>query len=149
MDDLRMLVKTAKRVLTKEKIDRQMSRESSTTPFMKLSNSHKSSFKDSKKVVTFDALETIERNSGSIDKLTSLVSKMNTKMDKHEIQDKPQVYQGRRQGQNRHDNRQNNYHPKIDHTVEIGTLLIETEETMKETIDYRGRSRDNCRQDDR
>ena len=62
-----------------------------------------------KKGMTFNALETIERNSDSIDKLTSLVIKMNMKMDKHEAQYKPQVYQGRRRGQNRHNYRQNNY----------------------------------------
>ena len=37
------------------------------------------------KGVTFDALETVERNSDGIDKLTSLVSKMNIKMDKKRI----------------------------------------------------------------
>ena len=57
----------------------------STTPFMKVSDGHISSLKDSsKKALVFDALETKERNSDSIDKLTSLVSKMNMKMDKHE-----------------------------------------------------------------
>ena len=65
-----------------------MSGKSSTTPCMKISDGHKS-FKDSKKRVTFDALETIERNSDSIDKLTSLVSKMNMKIDKCETQYKP------------------------------------------------------------
>ena len=87
-----------------------MSGQSSTTPFMKVSYGHKSSFKDSSKtLVSFDALETVERNSDSIDNLTSLVSKMNMKMNKHEAQYKPQVYQGRRRGQNRHEYRQNNY----------------------------------------
>ena len=62
--------------------------------------------------VTFDALETTERNSDSIDKLTSFVSKMNMKMDKHETQYKPQVYQARRRGQNRCDYRQSNYQPR-------------------------------------
>ena len=85
-----------------------MSGQSSTTPSMKVSDGHKSSFKDSsKKGVTFDVLETVQRNSDSIDKLTSLISKMNMKMDKHETQ--PQVYQGRRRGQNRYEYRQNNY----------------------------------------
>ena len=64
-----------------------MSGQSSTTPFMKVSDGHKSSFKDSSKTtLSFDALETTERNSDSTDKLTSLVSKMNMKMDKHEGQ---------------------------------------------------------------
>ena len=49
IDNLRLAVETAKRVLTKEKIDRQMSGQSSTTPFMKVSDGHKSPFKDSSK----------------------------------------------------------------------------------------------------
>ena len=85
IDNLRVAVETAKRVLTKEKIDRQMSGQSSTTPFMKASSENNySSMKSCKKGVTFDVMETIERNSDSIDKLTSLVSKMNMKMDKRE-----------------------------------------------------------------
>ena len=68
---------------------------------MKVSDGHKFSFNESKKGVTFDALETRERNSDSIDKLTPLVSKTNMKMDKPETQYKPQVYQGRKRGQNR------------------------------------------------
>ena len=57
--------------------------------------------------VTFDAMETFEQNSDSIDKLTNLVSKMNMKMDKRETQYKLQIYQGRNRGQNR--NRQDNF----------------------------------------
>ena len=38
IDNLRVVVEMAKRVLTKEKIDRQMSGQSSTTPFMKASS---------------------------------------------------------------------------------------------------------------
>ena len=63
--------------------------------------------------MTFDALETIERNNNSIDKLTTLASKMNIKIDKQqETQYKPQVYQGRRGGQNRCEYRQDNYQPR-------------------------------------
>ena len=83
IDNLRVAVETAKRVLTKEKIDRQMSGQSSTTPFMKASSENNySSMKSCKKGVAFDAMETIERNSDSIHKLASLVSKINIKMDK-------------------------------------------------------------------
>ena len=93
VDNLRVAVETAKRVLTKEKIDRQMPDQSSTTPFMKVNSQHNySSMKGGKKGVTFDVMETTEGNSDSIDKLTSLVSKMNMKMDKCEMQYKPQVY---------------------------------------------------------
>ena len=108
IDNLRVAVETAKRVLTKEKIDRQISGQSSGTPFMKASSENNySSMKSCKNGVIFDAMETIERNIDSIDKLTSLVSKMNMKMDKREGPYKPQVYQGRNRGQIR--NRQDNY----------------------------------------
>ena len=85
-----------------------MSGQSSVTPFMKLNNEHKFSAMNScKKGVTFNVIETVDRNSNNIDKLTSLVSKMNMKMDKCEMQYKPQVYQGRNRGQKRH--RQDSY----------------------------------------
>ena len=79
-----------------------MSGQSSTTPFMKVSSdSNYSSMRGSKKGVTFDVMKTIERNSNSIDKLTSLVSKMNMKKDKREAPYKPPIYQGRPRGQSR------------------------------------------------
>ena len=96
-----------KRVLTKGKIDRQMSGQSSTTPFMKASDRNYSSMKNSRKGMTFDAIETIVRYSNCIDKLTSLVCKMNVKIDKQKALHKPQIYQDRPRGQSR--NRQNNY----------------------------------------
>ena len=53
-----------------------MSGQSCTTPFMKTgSENNYSSMKSCKKGVTFDVMEAIERNSDSIDKLTSLVGK--------------------------------------------------------------------------
>ena len=73
IDDLRTAIETAKRVLTKEKIDKQRTGQSSTSPFMKASQEN--SKKSCEMGVSFSALETIERNSDSIDKLTSLVSK--------------------------------------------------------------------------
>ena len=57
INNLRVAVETAKRVLTKEKIDRQRMGQSSTSPFMKASQESKRSYE---KGVTFDALETIE-----------------------------------------------------------------------------------------
>ena len=76
INDLRGAVETAKRVLTKEKIDKQRTGQSSTSPFMKASQEGKKSYE---KGGNFDALGTIEINSDSIDKLTSLVNKMNIK----------------------------------------------------------------------
>ena len=128
-DNLRMAVETAKRVLAKEKIDRQMTGQSSTMSFMRINNENNCPAKGScKKGVTFDALEAIEKNNDSIDKL-SLVSKMNMKIVKCEAQYMPQVYQGRRWGQNRCENRQKKIISlEIGHTVEIKTGPIEAEE---------------------
>ena len=103
INDLRVAVETAQSVLTKEKMDKQRRGQSSTSPFMKASQESK---RCSEKVVTFDALGTIERNSDSIDKLTSLVNKMNIKMAKKEPLYKPRVYQGRNRGSSY---RQDNY----------------------------------------
>ena len=93
--------------MIKEKIHRQKTGQLSTTPFMQVSDSNQSSIRASKKGVTFDAMETRERNSDSINKLISLVSKMNMKMDKRETPYKPKIYEGRPRGQSR--NRQQNY----------------------------------------
>ena len=72
INDLRTAVETAKRVLTKEKLDKQKTGQSSTSPFMKAS---KENTKKNEKGVSFDALETIDRHSDSMDKLASLMSK--------------------------------------------------------------------------
>ena len=47
---------------------------------------------------SFGALETIERNSDSIDKLTSLVNKLDMELDRRETQYRPKIYQGRNRG---------------------------------------------------
>ena len=48
----------------------------------------------------FDAMETLERNSDCIERLTSLVSDMKMTMDRKQLPYKPKVYQGRSQNQN-------------------------------------------------
>ena len=68
---------------------------------MWVSDSNQSSVGTSKRGVTFDAMETSGRNSDSIDKLMSLASKINMKMDKREVPYKPKVYYGRPRGQSR------------------------------------------------
>ena len=54
-----------------------------------------------KRGVTFDAMETLERNSNCIDKLTSLVCAMKMTIDKKQSPYKPKIYQGRSRNQNR------------------------------------------------
>ena len=51
------MIETAKRILTKEKIDKQKTGQSSTTPFMKASQEKS---KKNEKGVSFGALETKE-----------------------------------------------------------------------------------------
>ena len=76
VNNLRDAIDLAKRVLMKEKLDRQMTGQSST-PFMRVTSNDNHSLPNSnKRGVTFDAMETLERNSNCIDKLTSLVSNM-------------------------------------------------------------------------
>ena len=53
-----------------------------------------------KKGVTFDAMETLERNSDCIDRLTSLVSNMKMTMDRKQSPYKPKIYKGRSRNQN-------------------------------------------------
>ena len=93
IDNLRQAVATAKRFLTKEKIDRQMTGQSST-PFMKLSD------KKSRKTVSFDARDILERNSKDMEQITALMDKMYIKLDQKDVPYKPQIYQKRGRGQN-------------------------------------------------
>ena len=59
VNNLRDAIDLAKRVLTKEKLDRQLTGESST-PFMRVtSNDNYSAPTSNKRRVTFDAMETI------------------------------------------------------------------------------------------
>ena len=100
MNNLRDAIDLAKRVLTKEKLDRQLTGQTST-PFMKASsNDSHSTQNHHKKGVTFDTMETLERNSDCIDRLTSFVSNMKMTMDRKQSPYKPKIYQGRSMNQN-------------------------------------------------
>ena len=92
IDNLRDAVETAKRFLTKEKIDRQMTGQSST-PFMKLTDKKR-------KTVTFDAKDALEKTSENIERMTALMDKMYIKLGQKDVPYKPQIYQ-RGRGQNR------------------------------------------------
>ena len=105
VNNLRDAIDLAKRVLTKEKLDRQLTGQS-PTPFMKASsNDSHLPQNHHKKGVTFDTMEMLERNSDYIDRLTSLVSDMKMTMDRKQSPYKPKIYQGRSRNQNV--NRQN------------------------------------------
>ena len=74
--DLRQVVETVKRILTKEKIDRQLAGQTSSSPFMGIRDAYN-------KRVTFDTTEGIEQK---VDKLMTMMGKLVTK---DEVQSKP------------------------------------------------------------
>ena len=86
--DFRQAVETVKRILTKEKIDRQLTGQSSSTPFMSIRNSHN-------RKVSFDTREEL---GDKIDKLTVMIGKLATRDSGAGRQFKPQIYQGRGRG---------------------------------------------------
>ena len=100
VNNLRDAIDLTKRVLTKEKLDSQLTGQSST-PFMRATtiDNHLTQ-NNPKKGVTFDAMETLERNSDCIDRLTSLVSNMKMTMGRKHSPYKPRIYQGRSKNQN-------------------------------------------------
>ena len=106
MDNLNVMIETAKWILTKEKIDKQKRGQSSATPFMKVGHDK---LKKSEKGVSFGTMETkntIDKHSSSMDKLTSLVNKLDMKLDRQECQYRPTVYNNRNRGCPQ---KQNNY----------------------------------------
>ena len=91
IDNLCKTVETAKRFLTKEKIDRQMSGQSSTL-FMKLTDKKRKS-------VSFDAGDKLAKTSENMERITALMDKMYIKLEQKDVPYKPQIYQ-RGRGQN-------------------------------------------------
>ena len=69
IEDLRQAVETAKRILTKEKIDRKLSGQSLSTPFMTIKDS------PSRKV----SFDTREELGDKIDKLAVMIGKLATR----------------------------------------------------------------------
>ena len=72
IEDLRQAVETAKRILTKEKIDRQLAGQSSSTSFMNIKDRCIS------KKVTFDTQDSLDEK---INRLTSMMSKLTAQDD--------------------------------------------------------------------
>ena len=89
IEDLRQAVDTAKRILTKEKLDKQLTGQTSTSPFMSIREG-------TDKRVSFNARDEL---GDKIDTLTMVMSKLAV-TDNHERRPfKPQIYKSR--GQNR------------------------------------------------
>ena len=91
IENLTQAVETAKRILTKEKIDKQLSGQSSSTKFMSIKGNHG-------RRVSFDTKEEL---GDEIDKLTVMIEKLGTRDSRSVRQFKPQIYQGKRRAQNR------------------------------------------------
>ena len=89
IEDLRQAVDTAKRILAKEKLDKQLTGQTSTSPFMSVREA-------AERRVSFNTRDEL---GDKIDKLTVVISKLAAK-DSHERKHfKPQIYKSR--GQNR------------------------------------------------
>ena len=77
VNDLRVAVETAKRLLTKEQMDKKAG-QATTCPFMQVSQGNskkKNKTEKSEKKVSFSAVEAIERTTDSIERLASLMDK--------------------------------------------------------------------------
>ena len=87
-EDLRQAVETAKRILTKEKLDRQLTGQTSTSPFMNIRDG-------TDKRVSFSARDEL---GDKRDKLTVIMSKLAAKDSHKRRHFKPQMYKSRGQG---------------------------------------------------
>ena len=97
--DLRLAVETAKRILTKEKIEKQLAGQTSSTPFMSVKCRYG-------KRVMFNAADNLEQKK---DRLTLMMGKLVTEDEGQSKLFKPQVYQPNR---GRNQNR-GNYHGRF------------------------------------
>ena len=97
INDLRQAVETAKRILPKNKLDRQLTGKSSSTPFMSLRDGHH-------RRVPFDTKEELVYK---IDKLAVMIGKLTTWDLGANRHFKPQIHQSRGRGPNRHYNQRN------------------------------------------
>ena len=94
------MVETAKRILTKEKIGRKLTSQSSCTPFISIKDSYNN------KNVTFD---TQDGPGDKIDRLTVMMSKLAANNKETNKQFKPKIYQSKRKGQTRNFYDRHNY----------------------------------------
>ena len=104
IEDLRQAVETGKRILTKEKLDKQLTIQSSSNLFMSIREGHS-------RRVSFD---TGDKLGNKIDKLAVMIGKLAAKDSGKVRQFKPQIHQNRDRGQNRGYNQrkyQNRYRP--------------------------------------
>ena len=98
-------------MLTKEQVDKQKSGQSSASPFIKVNQQNPKGNRS----VSFNAIETIQKQGDSIDKLTSLMNELSSKLKRKDnsTQYKPRIHPGRHRGcgqrQNRYGSRDRSY----------------------------------------
>ena len=66
IDNLNVAIETAKGILTKEKIDKQKTGQSSATPFMKASQDRSKKSEKGESFGTLETKETIDRHSSTL-----------------------------------------------------------------------------------
>ena len=74
IDNLRVVVETAKRLLTKEQMEKRAG-QSTTSPFMQVNQGSSKSKDKMEKKVSFSAVEAMERTTNSIERLASLLTR--------------------------------------------------------------------------
>ena len=149
INNLREAVETAKHMLMKEQIDGHKSGQAASSPFMKVNQQN-----SKKKGATFNSMETIQKQGDSIDKLTSLMNELSSKLDRKDNSSpyKPRIHPGRNRGhgqrQNRYSSRERSYSRDRTHTI----IVVEIEEITKtktimvlEAIEMRDRDYQNNR----
>ena len=100
IEDLRQAVEIAKRKLTKDKLDRQLTRQFSSTSFMSIRDGHH-------RKVSFDTREEL---GDKIDKLAVLIGKLAPRDGGTNRQFKPQIHRSRGRGLIRNYNQRNYQH---------------------------------------
>ena len=79
INDLREAVETAKRLLMMEQMDKKAG-QSCASPFMQVNQNGSKNKDKTKKKVSFSAVEAVERTTDSIERLASLMDKMDTNL---------------------------------------------------------------------
>ena len=135
IEDLRQAVDIAKRILTKEKLDKQLTGQTSTSPFM--------SIREGTKKASFD---TRDKLGHKIDKLTIVMSKLAVTENHERRPFKPQIYKSR--GQNRSYG-QERYQPRSNDRnrgYSTGSHIRQNYQGNRSRGNFRGNSRQSSRE---
>ena len=135
IEDLRQAVEMAKRILTKEKLDKQLTSQTSTSPFMSVRDR-------TDRRVSFDTREEL---GDKIDKLTAMMSKLAAKDSYERKPFTPQIYKSR--GQNRSYG-QGGYQTKSDRENR-GHIMNNSPRQNYRSNNFRGTARGYGRQNNR